>query len=88
MLALTCITFTDSRWEKDKWPTFVQVPRSHNTINIHDLQPFHKYTSLRNADLQITVFLLLRVGNAVVQLVEASRKVAGPIPDGVTGISH
>jgi hypothetical protein len=60
VLALTCVTFTDSLWETDKWPTFVQVHRSHNTINIRDLQPFHIYTSLRNADLQITVLLLLR----------------------------
>ena len=88
MLALTRVTYTDSLWEKDKWPTFVQVHRSHNTINIHDLQPFHKYTSLRNADLQITVLLVLREGHAVTQLAEASRKVAGSIPDGVIGISH
>jgi hypothetical protein len=88
VLALTCVTFTGSLWEKDKWPTFVQVHRSHNTMNIRDLQPFHKYTNLRNADLQITVLSLLRVGHAVAQLAEASRKVAGSIPDGVTGISH
>ena len=88
VLALTCVTFIDSLWEKDKWPTIVQVPRSHNTINIHDLQSFHKYTSLRNADLKITVLLLLREGHAVAQLVEASRKVAGSFPEGVIGISH
>jgi len=88
VLALTCVTFTDSLWEKDKWPTFVQVHRSHNTITIHDSQPFHKYTSLRKADLQLMVLLLLREGHAVAQLVEASRKVAGSIPDGVIGIFH
>jgi len=84
VLALTCVTFTDSLWEKDKW----QVHRSHNTITIHDSKPFHKYTSLRKADLQLTVPLLLREGHAVAQLVQASRKVAGSIPHSVIGISH
>jgi len=24
-IPLTCVTFTDSRWETDKWPIFIHV---------------------------------------------------------------
>jgi hypothetical protein len=29
----TCVTFTDSRWEKGKWAMFVQLHRSHDVSN-------------------------------------------------------
>jgi len=43
-----CVTFTNSLWEMDKWPIFVQVHSSYTVIFIHKWQLFITYTSCEN----------------------------------------
>jgi hypothetical protein len=45
---LSCFEFTDSRWETDKWPVFVQLLHSHNVSVTHKQQLLVKYTCLEN----------------------------------------
>jgi hypothetical protein len=41
---LFCFTFTDSRWETDKWPVFVKLLHSHDVSVTHKRQFLVKYT--------------------------------------------
>jgi len=45
---LSCFTFTDSRWEADMWPVFVQLLHSHDVSVTHKRQLLVKYACLEN----------------------------------------
>jgi hypothetical protein len=49
---VTCVTLTNGRWEKDNWPTFVQLHCSHTMAGIHKWQIYvtcssHGYVALQ-----------------------------------------
>jgi hypothetical protein len=44
VISLTCITFTDSQWENDKWPIFAHAGYFHGVASIYRRLVFVKNT--------------------------------------------
>ena len=57
LIPCTCVTFTDSASETNKWPIFVQANRSHDAASVHTLEMFAKYASRANKAMRRELYL-------------------------------